>query len=203
MKDWVLVQGAKLKKMTMKKVAGFTITKMNTALMTNLVKAVGREKAKEMVFNEAAEMGHEFMLELFAQMPKDLERSGGIGKAAWLTFAGKAPSETIFEPIKMGEYEGLMLIIRDDDCVFCEGVAFDSTFCTFPAGAFQGASQTWCELTGHPVKTFVRETKCKAKGDPYCEITQLIVPKEMPIEFLKKERPELFEELDIGFISYD
>jgi hypothetical protein len=31
----------------------------------------------------------------------------------------------------------------------------------------------------------------------------LIVPKEMPIEFLKKERPELFEELDIGFISYD
>lgn len=203
MKDWVLATGAKLKKFTMNKVATFTLTKMNIAMMTSLVKVAGREKALEEIFHQSCEMGHEFMLELYSQMPSSVERIGGIAQAAWIIFAGQEPTETIREPIKIGKHEGQLVLVRDTHCPFCEGVNFDTSFCTFPVGAYQGASQTWSELTGHNLKSFVRETKCKAKGDPYCELTLLMMPLEMTIEELREERPELFSELQIGFITFE
>ena len=204
MKDWVLSTGAKLKKSTMSKVATFTLTKMNIAMMSSLVNNIGREKALEEIFQQSSEMGHEFMLELYSQMPSKIERIGGIAQAAWIIFAGKDPSETINEKITIGKYDNVQqVILRDDQCPFCEGVNFDVSFCTFPVGAYQGASQTWIELTGHNLKSFVRETKCKAKGDPYCEITLIMAPLEMTIEELKEEKPELFEELQIGFITFE
>ena len=204
MKDWVLATGAKLKKSMMDKVATFTLTKMNIAMMTALVNNVGREKALEEIFNNSCEMGHEFMLELYSQMPSNIERIGGIAQAAWIIFAGQAASETINERVKIGKYEDVLQVrLRDKACPFCEGVNFDASFCTFPVGAYQGASQTWIELTGHNLKSFVRETKCRAKGDPYCEITLLMAPLEMTVDELKEERPELFEEIKIGFVTFE
>ena len=145
MKDWLLVQGAKVKKMTMKKAAAFTVTRLNVALMTSLVKAIGREEALQQVFDMATEMGHEFMLELYSNMPSNVERTPGIGASAWLMFTGKKPMETIFHDIKIADYDCKEMFLRDDKCTFCEGVVFDTCFCNFAAGAFQGASQTWVD----------------------------------------------------------
>ena len=147
MKNWMLVFGAKLKKITMKKAAAFTVTRMNIALMTSLTNAVGKEQAMEIIFNQAAEMGHEFMLELHSTMPSSLDYSQGIGRAAWLTFTGKEPSETTYEEIEMREYKGSILKIRDDQCTFCEGVSFEGSFCTFPVGAFAFVFKTRAALS--------------------------------------------------------
>jgi predicted hydrocarbon binding protein len=91
----------------------------------------------------------------------------------------------------------------DDNSPFCRNISFPHKFCQFPAGAFQGASQTWAALTHDgALHTHCRETKCKAVGDPYCELTLVIIRKEIPIEFLQNHMPELFEDIDTGFVDY-
>ena len=91
----------------------------------------------------------------------------------------------------------------EEDSPFCRDIAFPHRFCQFPAGAYQGASQTWAALTyDGAYHTLCRETKCRAVGDPYCEITLLILKKEIPIEFLEEHMPEFFEDIKTGFVDY-
>jgi len=148
-------------------------------------------------------LGHEFMMELSAYLEADVNRVPAYGESAWMMFAGKAPSGQSFQKVKMGEFEAYEYKLEDDDCPFCRNISFPRRFCQFPAGAFQGATQTWSTLTHdggyHGV---CRETKCKAVGDPHCELTVLLVPKDMPIELVKELRPDMFEDVKTGYADY-
>ncbi len=192
--------GAKIKKWRSETADVFTIQKLNEALITELVSAYGVKEALNKIFLKAWEMGHEFMLELKSVLPKDVDMIPAIGHAAWLLFSGREPTKITFDKnYKVGEYTLLKLTLIDENSPWCRGIESKFPFGVFPAGAYQGASQTWSVLTRHDFKTFARETKCKATGDPYCELTLLFAPHDMPIEVLKKEHPEFFEWISIGF----
>lgn len=203
MKNWLIVQAAKMKKWGMDKTAAFLTTRLNIALVTSLVNVLGKEKAMQQIFDYAWNFGHEFMLELQSNLPSEMSNLPAIGRSAWLTFTGQEPLSVKPKIWKIGEFDVYSYILKADKCVFCEGVSFDGSFCTFAAGAFEGAAQTWIDLTGKPRRGLTRETKCKAKGDPYCELTVLFIPEEVPIELIREEHPEWFEEIKSGFKSFD
>ncbi|MBD3190642.1 MAG: hypothetical protein GF308_08355 [Candidatus Heimdallarchaeota archaeon] len=203
MKNWFIVQAAKIKKLGMDKTAAFLTTRMNIALITSLVNALGKEKAMQQIFDFGWNFGYEFILELGANLPTDMSNAPAIGESAWLTFTGQQPKSVKPKNWKIGDFEVYSYILKAEKCVFCEGVTFDGSFCIFAAGAFEGGTQTWIDLTGKPRKALARETKCKAKGDPYCELTVLFVPEEVPIELIRDEHPEWFKEIGSGFKSFD
>jgi len=199
MKNWMIELGAKLKKLSSEKVLTLTETKLNEILVKELTKEIGYQEAAKRIFEGAWQLGHEFMLELSPMLKPDVTLIKGYGHAAWVLFAGKKPDELIYREIQIGDYKVHELILRDYDSPFSRNIRFKHKFCMFPAGAYQGASQTWAYITKQPYKTIARETKCKAVGDPYCELTLWVVPEDMPEEEVRKARPEWFEEIPLGF----
>jgi len=203
MKNWLIIQASKIKKWRSEKVLTLTITKLNELLMHSLVELVGPREALNRVFKGGMSLGNEFMMELSAHLETDIKRAPAYGEAAWMMFAGRKPTEQSFNKETIGDEEAWVYRLRDEDCPFCRNITFPHRFCQFPAGAYQGAGQTWSALT-HQGKYHIicRETKCKAVGDPYCELTFLVIRREVPIEFLMQNRPELFEDVSIGFVEY-
>jgi len=203
MKNWLLIQASKIKKFGSEKALTLTVTKLNELLVQSLSETIGPEDALEKVFEGGMSLGHEFMMELSAVLEKNVERVPAYGEAAWMMFAGKTPTEQTFEKLTVEGEEVWKYTLRDDDNPFCRNIAFPRRFCQFPAGAYQGASQTWAALTHNgDLHTLCRETKCKAVGDEYCEFTLVIVNKEIPIEFMQRHMPEMFEDIKTGFIDY-
>ena len=203
MKNWLVIQASKLKKFSSEKVVTLTVTKLNELLVQSLVEIEEPMTALTKVFDGGMALGHEFMMELSAVLENKFDRIPAYGEAAWIMFAGKAPTEQHFEKIDIEGEEVWVYKLIDDDSPFCRNISFPHRFCQFPAGAYQGASQTWAALTQDGnYHTLCRETKCKAVGDQYCELTLYILHKDIPIEFLKQHRPELFEDIDSGFVDY-
>lgn len=184
------------------KTATFTVTKLHEALVKNAVEAYGLKEGLNKVYRAGEELGHEFMMELSTHLIKDLKASPAYAKAAWETFAGHKLSHIEYKEVEINGYKCQALIFSDKDCPWCKDISFETHFCAFPAGAYNGASATWAVLTKTPVKIFVRETKCKAIGDPYCEWTYLVVPEDMPLEVLKEAHPEWFEVIEEGFFEF-
>ncbi len=203
MKNWLVVQASKIKKLGSEKVVTLTVTKMNELLVQSLSEAIGPEQALTKVFDGGMALGHEFMMELSAVLEKKIERVPAYGEAAWLMFAGKSPTSHTFEKLEIeGEVVWKYTLI-DDDSPFCRNISFPHRFCQFPAGAYQGASQTWSALAREgEFHTICRETKCKAVGDEHCELTLIIVNREVPIEFIQTHFPIMFEDVKTGFVDY-
>lgn len=203
MKNWLVIQASKVKKLGSEKVVTLTVTKLNELLVQSLSEAAGTEKALEQVFEGGMSLGHEFMMELSSVLEKSIDRVPAYGEAAWLMFAGKAPTEQSFERLEIEGEEIWRYTLIDNDSPFCRNISFPNRFCQFPAGAYQGASQTWSALTHEGgFHTLCRETKCKAVGDGHCELTLLIIRKEVPIEFIQVHFPQMFEDIKTGFVDY-
>ena len=184
------------------KVSVFTLKKMNEVLVKEFVKMYGKKEGIERIFREAAEIGHEFMIELSANLKEDFRSIPAYAQAAWEMFSGHEPSHIEFGKAKIEEHEVLYVKFQDKNCPWCENILAEHNLCVFPAGAYNGAGQTWAELTGNPYNIFVRETQCKATGAPYCEWIFIACPKEMSIEALKEEHPEWFETISYGFFKF-
>ncbi len=203
-KNKIIVTGAKAKKKwATEKVASFTVTKMNETLVKELIQAVGEKEAMEKIFRAAANLGHEYMLELSSLLEGHIDTMPAYAQAAWLMFSGHKLEATNYQEIQIGEYTCPALKFVDPSCPWCKNISFESPFCTYPAGAYNGAGQTWAELTDEPYNFFVRELKCKAQGAKHCEFLFLACPKDMSIDVLKQEKPEWFEYIDYGFFSFD
>ncbi len=202
-RNWLLIQAAKAKKMMSEKALTLTITKLNELLTETTIEALGPEEGFRTIFEGGMSLGHEFMMELSAHLEPAFERIPAYGEAAWLMFAGRTPTGQSFTSEKMDDETIWIYRLQDEDCPFCRNISFPHKFCWFPAGAYQGASQTWATLVHDGAyHTLCRETKCKAVGDPYCELTLLILRREVPIESVKRARPEWFTELETGFVDY-
>ncbi len=202
-RNWLLVQGSKLKKMASEKVLTITMTKLNEMLMHNLTELVGPEEAMKRVFEGGLTLGNEFMIELSAHLINDIDTVPAYAEAAWILFAGKKPTWQKFEKKNIDGTDVWIHRWGDADCPFCRNIQFPHKFCNFPAGAFQGASQTWSALTNDgEFHSLVREIKCKAQGADECEWLLVMVRKDVPLEFLKDNMPEMFEELQLGFVDY-
>jgi len=190
------------KQLFFEKSAIFTVSKLNEAFVKGMVESYGLKEGMNRVYRAGEELGHEFMVELSPHMVDDLMATPAYAKAAWETFSGHKLSDLEFREIEIGGYKCLYLVFRDKNCPWCKNITFNTHFCAFPAGAYNGASATWAILTGKPYKIFVRETKCKAVGDKYCEWTYITAPKDMPIDVLKEAHPEWFEVIEEGFFEF-
>ncbi len=202
-KNWLLVQASKIKKLTGEKALTLTVTKLNELLVEQLTEALGPDQAFERIFEGGLQLGHEFMMELSAHLDPAFERMPAYGEAAWILFAGKAPTWQQFQKTEIGGKEAYIYQWADDDCPFCRNIRFPHKFCAFPAGAYQGAAQTWSALTRNGEHhMLVRETKCKAIGDNRCEFMLVSVHRDVSLEQLRGEMPELFEDFHYGFVDY-
>ncbi len=202
-KKWLLVQGSKLKKMFSEKVMTLTETKLNEILMENLTELAGPEEAIRRIFEGGMKLGNEFMVELSAQLEDDIDLVPAYAEAAWIMFAGKAPTDHSFEKKEIDGHEVWIYHWSDDDCPFCRNIQFPHKFCAFPAGAYQGAAQTWSALVNDGAfHALAREVRCKAQGADACEYILVMVKKETPIELLKEHMPDLFEVIEAGFVDY-
>jgi hypothetical protein len=203
MKNWLIVQASKAKKFVGEKVVTLTLTKLNELLMNELVEALGPHAGMKKVFEGGMNLGHEFMMELSAQLESTEERIPAYGEAAWIMFSGKKPTTQSFEKKTIEGEEIFIYTFTDEDSPWVRNISFPHRFCQFPAGAFQGAGQTWSSLMREgEFHVITRETKCKAVGDPFCEFIFVLIRKELPLSFLEKHMPELFEDIDTGFIDY-
>jgi len=199
----IMLFAAKLQKQFFfEKTATFTITKLNEAFVKTAVESYGLKEGMNRIYRAGEELGHEFMVELAAHMVSDLKASPTYAKAAWNTFSGHSPSHLEFKEIEIDGHQCYIVTFRDDDCPWCRNISFETHFCAFPAGAYNGATATWAIITGTPLKFIVRETKCKAVGDEYCEFVYLIVPENMPIEVIKNAYPKWFEIIEEGYYEY-
>ena len=70
--------------------------------------------------------------------------------------------------VEKGEGE-VVVRVRDPRCIVCEGVKADFNYCEMIASGHEGAHTVVAELMGIPVRVEARETRCRARGDPYCE----------------------------------
>ncbi len=202
-KNWLLVQASKVKKFSSEKVLTLTVTRLNQLLVESLAEVMGPRKALQRVFEGGMSLGHEFMIELSAHLDPDHERIPAYGEAAWIMFAGKSPTEQSYETVEIDGETVYIYRWADDDCPFCRNIRFPHRFCQVPAGAYQGASQTWAALMHDGAfHTLAREVKCKATGDERCEFIMVMVRKEVPVSFVQKHMPELFEDIQLGFVDY-
>ena len=184
------------------KTAVFTLTKLNEALVKELVEAHGVKEGIKKVYKAGEQLGHEFMMELSTHMVKDVKATPAYVIAAWETFTGHKPSSVEFKEIEIEGYKGYKTVFRDKNCPWCKNISFDTHFCVFPAGTYNGATATWAVITKTPLKMLVRETKCKAVGDEYCEWTFYTLPEDAPIEIIKKLHPDWFEIIDSGYFEF-
>ncbi|TXT54513.1 MAG: hypothetical protein BAJATHORv1_60009 [Candidatus Thorarchaeota archaeon] len=203
MKNWLIIQASKAKKFGSEKVVTMTLTKLNDLLMTSLLDIVGPEKSLQMVFEGGVQLGHEFMMELSAHLEPDVGRIPAYGEAAWIMFSGHKPTEQTLEEIEIDGKEAHLYTFTDDDSPWCRDISFPHKFCQFPAGAYQGAAQTWSMLTRDSEYNILsRETKCRAAGDNYCEFQVYFIPQEIDLTTVKETYPHLFEEISTGFSVY-
>ncbi|MBD3408382.1 MAG: hypothetical protein GF411_19825 [Candidatus Lokiarchaeota archaeon] len=203
MKNWLIIQASKAKKLGSEKVVTMTLTKLNDLLMTSLLDIAGPEKSLQTVFEGGVQLGHEFMMELSAHLEPDESRIPAYGEAAWIMFSGHKPTEQNLENIEIDEKEAFLYTFTDDDSPWCRDISFPHKFCQFPAGAYQGAAQTWSVLTRDGYYNVLsRETKCKAVGDDCCEFKVFFVPQTIDIARMKELYPSLFEEIPTGFSVY-
>ncbi|MHA1770742.1 MAG: hypothetical protein ACTSYL_00040 [Candidatus Thorarchaeota archaeon] len=202
-KNWFIIQGSKLKKFTSEKILSLTATKLNELLIENLTEMAGEDETILRVFKGGMKLGNEFMMELSAHLINDIETVPAYGEAAWILFAGKAPTWQKWEKTEFDGHKAWIYRWADDDCSFCRNIQFPRKFCAFPAGAFQGAAQTWSALMNDGAyHVLSREVKCKAQGADACEYVLVLVEKETPLEVLKEHMPELFEDIQLGFVDY-
>ncbi|NWF96978.1 MAG: hypothetical protein HXY34_12625 [Candidatus Thorarchaeota archaeon] len=203
MKNWLIIQASKAKKLASEKVLTLTLTKLNQLLMQTAVDTMGTSAGPKHVFEGGMSLGHEFMMELSAQLEGDFERIPAYGEAAWIMFAGRTPTKQSYEKVEVEGETVYIYTLQDDDSPFCRSISFPMKFCWFPAGAYQGAAQTWSALTMNgDYHVICRETKCKAVGDDCCELTLLVLRKELPLEFVKTHWPHFFVDSDSGFVDY-
>ncbi|MEM2142715.1 MAG: hypothetical protein QXS20_08495 [Candidatus Thorarchaeota archaeon] len=203
MKNWLIVQASKAKKMMSEKGLTLTTTKLNQLLMQTAVELLGPQAGPKHVFEGGMALGHEFMMELSAQLEGDFERVPAYGEAAWIIFAGRTPTKQTYEKCTVDNQTVYVYTLQDDDSPFSRNIRFPMKFCWFPAGAYQGAAQTWATLTmGGAYHVICRETKCKAVGDDCCELTLLIMSSELPLDFVKRNWPDFFSSIDTGFVDY-
>lgn len=203
MKNWLIIQATKTKKFLGEKVVTLTLTKLNELLMNELVETLGPKEGMKRTFEGGLNLGHEFMMELSAQLEPHMSRIPAYGEAAWIMFSGKKPTTQSFEKKIIAGEEIWVYVFTDDDSPWVRNISFPHRFCQFPAGAFQGAGQTWSTLMRHgEFHVISRETKCKAVGDPFCEFVFVLLNKDIPISFLKEHMPQLFEDIDSGFVDY-
>ncbi|MHA1303630.1 MAG: hypothetical protein ACTSQE_11960 [Candidatus Heimdallarchaeaceae archaeon] len=202
-KNSLIVFGGALKKRYFTdKISAFTITKMNESYMKSLITATNKKEALNMIFKSATELGHEYMVELSAFLESNIHVPPAYAKAAWLMFSGHKPSSVTYEIEKIKHHTCYKLLFTDKNCAWCKDIEFDTNFCVYPAGAYNGAGQTWAELTGAPYNIICRETKCKATGAEACEFVFFIAPKECPIEDIKEAHPEWFEIIEHEFFEF-
>ncbi len=203
MKNWLIVQASKVKKWTGEKVMTLTMTKLNQLMIESFVELEGPNAGLKRAFEGGMTLGHEFMMELAAHLEDKIERVLAYGEGAWIMFSGHAPTDASFREFEVDGVKIYEYILNDANCPWCKNIEFPHRFCQFPAGAYQGAAQTWSLLTqDNGLKVLSREIKCKAVGDEFCEWKLLFFPKDTPIEFAKEHFPEMFEDVDTGYIEY-
>lgn len=203
MKNWLIVQASKLKKLAGEKVLVLTLTKLNQLLNESLVEKMGPKEGLKIAFEGGLSLGHEFMMELAAHLEKDINRVPAYVEAAWILFSGHSPTTQEFRKLEIDGVEIHESKFTDKDCPWCRDISFPHKFCQFPAGAFQGAAQTWSALTRNGEYNLIcRETKCSAVGDEFCEWTMIFIPKGTSLSFIREHFPELFEDVDTGFVEY-
>jgi len=66
--------------------------------------------------------------------------------------------------VVLGDPDKKEVIIHVKNCAICRGEISDTAICHYLAGTVEGALQVLLNAD-----VVCRETKCQAKGDPYCE----------------------------------
>ncbi len=180
----------------------FTLNRVYLMAVTEISESLGPEESARRLFEWGYAMGHAYLLKLEKDMrayPPNLRTVRFIGRLAWYMFSGNDPQVEAWEEQGPGG-PWFHLSVRDPKSPWASGVSMGRRICHYPAGAYEAAGSTFFALVedlGHYVVS--RETKCIARGDEYCELTWVAVPKSVPLdEAVRRLRPRFgdsFEEI--------
>ncbi len=175
-------------------VSSYTLNKLYTSSLTELAEIHGPEKAAEIMFKRGYEMGHAYLLKLRLQLGKyevRVKDIAFIGRTAWLLFSGTDPEIEAYES-EVGGETVIVLKVMDRSCPWCSEFKYPVMACSYPAGAYEAAGNTFDIIKGVDFYTVARETACRARGDEHCELTFITIPKSVRRERVREEFKELF-----------
>jgi len=182
-------------------VSVFTLRNVYIMAYTEIINTYGVEEGLKRIFRWGYEMGHEFLL----RTKRDLERykvspksTEFIGWTAWYIFAGNKPITSVRE-VEIDGYKVIELKVRDPNCPFCSGISAKNPVCIFNGGTYEAAGCTFTKLFDPRFSAIARETKCKAMGDEYCEITYLTYPKKLGFNKVVKHFGYMFKYIDAEY----
>jgi len=180
----------------------YTLNRVYVMAVTEMYRHYGYEEAARRLFEWGYVMGHSYMLRLekdLARFNMDAPTIKLIGRMAWYMFAGNDP-ETLIETREEEEGTVFILRVRDPNSPWDAGLKLGKKVAHYPAGAYEAAGNTFAEIvTGGKWRTFTRNTKSVAAGDPYTELVHIMVPTSMPKERVFELFPEHFEEISYDF----
>ena len=186
-----------------KTVSEFVLTNLYLMTLKEMTELEGDRGALRKLFEWGYSMGHGYLLRLEndikGRFRVDPDGIAYIGKGSWYLFCGSDPEISV-EKVGLAGRLVIVFTLRDSDCPWCKGLSHSVPMCAYVTGAYEAASNVFSLMASEgDYYAISRETKCKATGNPFCEITTLFIPKQIPREAVVEKFSELFTDFDMEF----